>query len=335
MTRWRYRIYGLHLASDAQLVGLDLDDSGAPADLTVHWGQRAPLAASVSWRPRYISEREDGGPPALIAEDSVDQRWLRLHYTEGVTFVIDAAAEHLWCEWTAPMTVEDAMTFLLGPVLGYALRQRGVLALHASAVVMSGVAVAFVGPGGAGKSTIAAALGRAGYPVLTDDVLALRCVDSRWVGWPAYDHLRLWSESETLLFGSGGRLRPLTPTWDKLSYPFAEHATPRSLEPVPLGALLLLGDREDGDTAPRLEPLTTSEAFIALSENSYGNYLLNGQMRRNEFEAIASLVRGVRMHRWVPREDRDSMAGSVRFIVERFLKSPGLLADLPPRSPSD
>ncbi|MGB3637574.1 MAG: serine kinase, partial [Rivularia sp. (in: cyanobacteria)] len=63
--------------------------------------------------------------------------------------------------------------FILGAAIGVILHQRGFLVLHASAVVMNGNAVAFVGDKGRGKSTMAAALNARGHNLIGDDVIAL------------------------------------------------------------------------------------------------------------------------------------------------------------------
>ncbi|MGP3786611.1 hypothetical protein [Paenibacillus sp. 1A_MP2] len=63
--------------------------------------------------------------------------------------------------------------FVLGTCMAVIMMQRGILPLHGSAVVIDGWAYAFVGHSGAGKSTLSAALASRGYPLLTDDVVAL------------------------------------------------------------------------------------------------------------------------------------------------------------------
>lgn len=63
--------------------------------------------------------------------------------------------------------------FILGTCMAVIMMQRGILPLHGSAVVIDGWAYAFVGHSGAGKSTLSAALASRGYPLLTDDVVAL------------------------------------------------------------------------------------------------------------------------------------------------------------------
>src|SRR6185436_17962029 len=60
---------------------------------------------------------------------------------------------------------------LVRSVTGAVLQQRGLLPLHASALLLGAGAIALLGPSRAGKSTLAAALARRGHPVLADDVV--------------------------------------------------------------------------------------------------------------------------------------------------------------------
>ena len=117
--------------------------------------------------------------------------------------------------WPDSSTLEDAATYLLGPVLGFVLRLRGITCLHASAVAVGDRAIALMGPANAGKSTTAAGFSRMGFPVLADDIVALSEPDEILRVQPAYPQLRLWPESAAFLYGSADALPRLTPTWDK------------------------------------------------------------------------------------------------------------------------
>ncbi len=86
-------------------------------------------------------------------------------------------------------------TLLAGRFMGYLLRQRGCLPLHASAVAINGQAVLFLGESGAGKSTTAAAFYRRGHKVLADDVAAVRPANSGLELQPAWPGLRLLQNS--------------------------------------------------------------------------------------------------------------------------------------------
>lgn len=88
--------------------------------------------------------------------------------------------------------------FLVDQIVPLLLSLDG-LVLHASSVEIAGGVVAFVGPGGAGKSTLALALARAGHSMVSDDGLLLRADGSRLTPLPAYAGVRLWDDSAAAL----------------------------------------------------------------------------------------------------------------------------------------
>ncbi len=91
---------------------------------------------------------------------------------------------------------EDVVSLHLSQsVLGALLHQRRQLPLHASAVLVDGGCVAFLGESGAGKSTLAAALRQRGFQTLCDDVCAITCGVNGPVAWPGIRRLKLWSDA--------------------------------------------------------------------------------------------------------------------------------------------
>lgn len=84
--------------------------------------------------------------------------------------------------------------FLLGSVLGLVCHQRGLLPLHASSVVIEGGAVAFCGPSGMGKSTLALRFARRGHAVVSDDVCVLDTGSPARVR-PSFPRLKLWRDA--------------------------------------------------------------------------------------------------------------------------------------------
>ena len=93
-------------------------------------------------------------------------------------------------------TDEEVALFLLGPVMGALLQQRGDLVLHGSAIVAADSGVAFLGVAGTGKSTLAAAFSRRGHRVLADDHCVLRASPDRGLlVHPAFPLLKLWPDS--------------------------------------------------------------------------------------------------------------------------------------------
>ena len=108
----------------------------------------------------------------------------------------------------------DTATYLLGPVLGFVLRLRGIACLHASAISIDGRTVLLLGPAGSGKSTTAAAFACKGCRVLSEDVCALHCTPDGIFVQPGYPRLRL-PNSVGMLFGAQDALPLLTPNWNK------------------------------------------------------------------------------------------------------------------------
>jgi hypothetical protein len=218
-------------------------------------------------------------------------------YCDGVKFVVDGDGTRIWFEWPGSLTVEDAATYLLGPVLGFVLRLRGRVCLHASAIAAPDGAVALVGTNGAGKSTAAAWFASLGYRVLSDDLLPLRREGEIIIAESGYPRIRLWPDSVQDLYGPERELPPLTPTWDKryldLSGAF-QHGQ------VPLNAIYILAPRAARPEAPSIQELSRSEAFLELITNTYCNYLLDASMRAQEFDFLGDLLDRVPVRRIVP-----------------------------------
>lgn len=264
---------------------------------------------------RYRTPPHDSTPnDNLIVYDLPDGVLLR--YADATEFHVTRDGREIRGTWAPLSTLPDTVTYLLGPVLGFAQRLMGVLCLHASAVIVDRRAVALCGPAHAGKSTTAGAFAAAGYAVLADDMTAIRERDGGATAMPAYDHLRVWDSSERILLGSSGALPRLTPTWDKRALHMREQGWIWHEDPASLGTVVLLAPREDGAAAPRVEPVTQSDAFVALAANSYANYLLDDRMRREEFGSIARMVQATKVLRAVPSSDSARISDLVRVIVD-------------------
>ncbi|MBN8825985.1 MULTISPECIES: serine kinase [unclassified Spirosoma] len=85
--------------------------------------------------------------------------------------------------------------FLLSEVFGVILYQRGLFLLHASAVDVNNQAIVFMGIPGAGKSTTATAFGKAGYTVLSDDLVAIQLIDNKAYVIPAFSQYKVWRQA--------------------------------------------------------------------------------------------------------------------------------------------
>jgi hypothetical protein len=183
------------------------------------------------------------------------------------------------------------------------LRLQGIPCLHASAVAVNGRAIALLGPASAGKSTTAAALAQRGYPVLSEDVVALREEDGAFLVAPGYPLLRLWPQSVHDLFGAGESLPRLTPNWDKRYLDLTARGDGFHRDPLPLAAIYLLGERRAEPGVPAVESVPAGSRLMSLVANTYTNYLLDPALRAQEFQSLARLVNRIPVRRVTPHAE--------------------------------
>jgi hypothetical protein len=298
----RHRLYGLLVETDLPIPGLAAVDEGGAPDLRV-WMGRVPenvFPPRGGEEPWYVSPRTTLAEEPTVVVHRLDGGAFRLRYADGCAYHVDAAGTRVACTWPAHFTMEDAATYLLGPVMGLVLRLRGVPSLHASAVAVDGVAVALVGAAGTGKSSTAAAMAARGHALVTDDVLALRVDGDGIAAQPAYPHVRLWPDIVPALLGPGAELPPLTPNWDKRGLRLDEAFHPH---PLPLGAVYVLSGREAGPNAPRLEPMSAMDAALALVSNGYVGWFPDRAAQARELEVLGRAARAVPVAWAVPSTD--------------------------------
>jgi hypothetical protein len=314
--------FGLTIRSNLPVPGLPVfEDSGRTADLRLHLGLSAHADSGVAYKTEELtyesSYTDKSGNPALRIWKSADGRYLRLAYHDGMQFWLERAGREIWATWPAASTLEDASSYLLGPVLGVLLRLRGVTCLHASAVALDGRAVALVGAEGAGKSTTAAAFAQQGCGVLSDDVVALTESESRFMVEPAYPHICLWPDSVAALYGSADALPRFSTGWEKHRLFLGD--TKRRFEdrPLPLGAIYLLAGRRSGP-APSVQPVRPRAALVSLVAGTFANKILDRKLRQREFEVLSRLVATVPVRRVFPHREASRLLDLCRVIREDF-----------------
>jgi len=302
-----YRTYGISLVSNRPLPGAFAESSPSePSNVVLSLGDQPDWIVGSIGQPVCLEfpAPEDLEPDSTFTLTSFRARdFFELSYSEGARFVIDRAATRIWGTWSSPLTIEDAATFLLGPVMGFVLRRRGTTALHASAIRIGGHAVVLCGESEAGKSTTVAALALSGFPVLAEDVSAIQQDAANFYIQPGYPRVCLWPDSVKILFGSADALSPLTPTWEKRFLPLDNDRAKFEPRRQPLGAIYTFAPRANEVRAPYIEPLSQRDALLELVQNTYMNWLLDRSQRAAELDLLTKIVSSVPVRRIVPHAD--------------------------------
>jgi len=291
-------LYGLTISSNIPLPGVSIRSTIERPDVRIRLKEWKPeFQPSRPNSPNnclYISpDNDEGGQPALRVEMLADGLHFVFFYSDGARFAVSRNGSEVWADWPENYTLEDACTYLVGPVIAFALRLRGVTCLHGSAVAVDGRAIVLFGLAGAGKSTTAAAFALSGYPVLTDDVAVLDDHRGQFSVQPGYPRINLWPDSVQTLFRSKDVLPAITTTWDKRYMMLDQDGRRFQPKALPLGAIYILSEREPDLAAPAVEDLAGCEAFMTLVGNTYVNYLLDDDMREREFDVLSRILAGV------------------------------------------
>ena len=289
------------------------------ADLRVSFGVLPDWLASIApheIETAYVADYSDeNGNPAFVFSKLHDGEFYRFTYADQTEFVVDRAGREVWTTWPPPLTLEDNATYLLGPVMGFVLLLRGLVCLHASAIVIDGKAIALIGPAGSGKSTTAAAFAARGFSVLAEDVVTLDDRGDSFFVRPAYPCIRLWPASVAALYGSRSALPPLTPNWDKCYLDLTRPGARFENEPRALGAIYLLNGRSDEPHAPFVEPIDTAAGMMSLIANTYGTKLLDRHMRAREFELLSRLLAHVPLRRVTPHTNANRLRSLCNLLL--------------------
>lgn len=240
-----YNAFGLNICSEFEFSGF-LTGKGIP-DVYVRLG-RVPeqLDEADATGVFYQAKR---GMLLLNVE-----RVARFLISSGNEILVDVVPGAEW---------DMVLLLLFGSAFGALLHQRKLLVVHASAIATTRGAVLFTGASGYGKSTLAAAFHRRGFPVLADDVCAIETGDFPIV-LPAYPYLMLWADASNRLAISKFHLQRIRSSLEKYVLPLGEGS---AVEPIPLHAIYVL-EPSNSDVFS-LVPIRGIQKMKALSLTAY------------------------------------------------------------------
>lgn len=215
----------------------------------------------------------------------------------------DASEESLW---------------LNGSVYAAIASMNGLLPIHASAVAFDGAVYAFAGPASAGKSTLAAALGRHGLPMFCDDTLVLDLSDpQRLTCLPGHKRLKLCPDAFALT--EAAVEERVSQTYDKY------YATPAAGTVGTAMPLALLTFLEEGPDMA-ISRISGAERFLRVADDHQTGRLFDAARqfgRAEEFARRSSLARNIAMSRFVRPMDRGRFDEGVAMAADHIRNPAG------------
>ncbi len=191
---------------------------------------------------------------------------------DGIARYLVAGGREIRIQKEAEAEDDAVRLFLRGSAFGALLHQRGALPLHAAAIRANGRAVLFCGVSGVGKSALAGAFFKRGYPVLADDICALSPDGENGpMVLPSFPRITLWADATRKLGEDPAHLPKVRRDLEKYGLPLEGGFCS---EPTPLDRIYLLNttntDRFEMASVRGMEKLD------ALVKNTYRFRFLNG-----------------------------------------------------------
>jgi hypothetical protein len=274
-----YSLYGLRVKSTVPLPCPASDTSGLAPDVElVEDSQTAPWQVPTQVPRSY---EDDGFSDCSTFQDGSAHMRCKEHFE----FLVSGDGKQVRWRKLRDVPDEVLLTYLIGQMLSFCLLTRGVEPLHATAVVVDGGAIAFLGASGSGKSTLAAAFVQRGYALLTDDVLVLQPDGNKLLVHPSLPRLKLTPETADAFF-CGRRSIPMNSFTTKMIFPLAPLSHSGSM--VPLRALYVLPKRSSKNRI-LVTTLLGRASFLPLIANTFNDTVMTPARLKQQF-AFASTI---------------------------------------------
>jgi hypothetical protein len=302
----RYRWASLVIDCDLPLPELTKLADERRADVVVRRARPGRPRAGVrrhQWRlpdgKRWASVTTDGGEHVV-------------RFRRFAQFVVADQGRSI--RWHAPADTkpETIRHLLLDQVMPAVAFEHALIGLHASAVVVGGMGIAFAGPASRGKSTLAASFAADGHAVVTDDSLMMEWRRAIPRAVPSYPSLRLWKGTADRLFGSAAGVTPVAEYTSKLRVSARSSSVTFRRLPVRVRKIYVI-DRRAG--AARIDPLSSRQAYIELLKATFRLDPLDRGAARLEVAALSAIVQQIPVARLRVPLDLNTLTGVRRAIA--------------------
>lgn len=282
-----YSIYDLSVKSTMYLPELETVQS--PPDASITFGSVEVSSSNSATQGLNITINND---TVSLSYPSVGGFEIR----HGSKIVVDPVVD---------VSDQQIRAVLMGPALGFLLYQRGLLVLHGSTVERNGAAFVFLGPKGAGKSTIAGAFANQGYNVVCDDMTVIDIDEQDYRMLPGLPHLKL----EDDYFGYD-----VFPTTASLAMEKQYYQAPKKPTQAPdsIAGVFFL----DRGEKPDVESLKPIDSVLDLLTHLYLRQFSDDLEMDRCFEQVTNFARQVPVRRLTRPDTLDELPDLIRVVED-------------------
>lgn len=259
-----YHAFGLDISSEIELPGILEKDNLKIVDIHIKTGP-VNLPKNFDKSNNYLVQNED----VFLWWDEIG----KVKISNGEEIIVDVFEESI-------------IPIILGPVMSLLLYKKGFLVLHGSAIKVDQFAVAFLGYCGFGKSTLAINLYNKGYPLVTDDIVAIKFNENNEaIIFPGYHHVRL-SEDSYNNIKDNENIVPLCSIVGKL---FCDASIGFTPEPLKLERIYLL---ENGDKT-KIYNLNSQDNLLDLITHSTAKHFISSKEQADNLYKCSKLINNI------------------------------------------
>ncbi|MGH9789107.1 MAG: hypothetical protein ACRD4U_10440 [Candidatus Acidiferrales bacterium] len=259
----------------------------------LQFGPGPPL--EILWRrslppPGPVYQRGNNYPFTVHRprRNSVFVRWPGLG-----DFLIEGRGRRILARPEPGAPAGELRDLVVTTIASFALVERGVETLHASAVEVAGQAIAFAGTGASGKSSLAAFFAQRGHRLLTDDVLPVASRAGRVFAYSGLPEVKLDPAAVRALGLDSKRLRGYS------GYPKRYWRVPLDRGPRRLAALYFPRLVRSSGAKVRLVRLSPAVTFRTLLGHTFTASLRPRTRLRRQFALFTRMARTVPARRLI------------------------------------
>lgn len=249
------------IESDTQLAGIApaQDKGGFSPSISV---RRAKLIPEIDLEIWQLQRRITVDPKGQYWSLYQGNNSYLLEYEGILQFIIASDGKEVTYAGRSDVPEESFQWNLVHLVLPLSFHLRNIPVYHAGAANTQLGSVLFFGHSGQGKSTLTAAFGQAGCPIVTDDILVLQEHDGKFYSVPGLPWVRLCQESFDVLFGADTAALVIEDGDGKMRVDASAGLLPFATEPATVSGVYVLTNSESNydDQLVTIKPISSAQA---------------------------------------------------------------------------